>query len=323
MPSGEINTKVRESVARFYGSLMQMRRNGPVPASLVADIPAPGGFFKIADVYPVGQMEDATGIATVDGLQSASKLVEVTPRRWTGSLTWEQWLQGDANSGGQVSRAIRQSAMQVEADRQKRLANLLKNGGTGTDLFTTTNEGSTNSAAFADTKYIPRSNISFDNALTGSFTDTAAEIRGAVFEGLAQFDSMQNSIGGLLHDAPEDGAQYLVMVPPALREFTADALNPQLSNDAARLDAMGVRYVVNPYLSAASGGSDTVFYMFRNSAAYPALVAGNRGPEEFRSTVGDQSQAHLILFNGVLFQPYYAAAYDYGSTFNMLRLTNT
>jgi hypothetical protein len=299
MPS-DIVTKLRETTSIFYGALSRMMKNDPF-AGLSRRIPAPQGFFKIGDVYPTGSMEDAVGIATVNSIQAASKLYETKGRRYTGGINYETWLQGDAVTGGAVSRAAQISAAAIQADRLSRLTTLLTNGGTGTDMFLTTSEGSTASTAFAATKVIPRANVTFDN----------------------KFDGHQNTINGFIHTPPEQGARYVVMVPPVLRQLAADALNPQLSNDAARLGDMGVTYRVNPYLAATSAAVQAaVFYVFAVDEVYTPLAEGWRGPEEFRNTFG-RDEAHLILFNQHLFQPYYAMEVGYASTMNMIRITDT
>lgn len=320
MPS-DVTAKLRETTTLFYGMLSRMMANDPF-AGLTRRIPAPQGFFKIGDAYPTGSMEDAQGIATVNSIQAASKLYETKARRYTGGISYETWLTGDAASGGQTSRAAQISAAHVQADRLSRLTYLLTNGGTGTDMFTTTSEGSTASAAFASTKYIPRSNVTFDNDMAGD-TSTVALFRATIFDAMALLDSHKNTINGFIHTPPEQGAKYVVMIPPILRQIAADALNPQLSNDAARLDDMGVKYVVNPYLAATSAAVQAaVYYLFAVDQVYTPLAEGWRGPEEFRSTFG-RDEAHLILFNQHLFQPYYAMEVGYASTMNMIRLTDS
>lgn len=321
MPS-DVTAKLRETTTLFYGMLSRMMRNDPF-AGLTRRIPAPQGFFKIGDAYPTGSMEDAAGIANVNSIQAASKLYETKARRYTGGISYETWLTGDAASGGQISRAAQISAAHVQADRLSRLTSLLTNGGTGTDMFLTTSEGSTASAAFASTKYIPRSNVTFDNIISGDYTSSVALFRSSIFLALAKFDGHQNTIKGFIHSPPEAGARYVVMVPPVLRQLAADALNPQLSNDAARLDDMGVKYVVNPYLAATSSAVQAaVYYVFAVDEVYTPLAEGWRGPEEFRSTFG-RDEAHLILFNQHLFQPYYAMEVGYASTMNMIRITDS
>lgn len=321
MPS-DINSKLRETTSQFYGFLARMQKNDPF-AGLTRRIPAPLGIFKIGDVYPTGGMEDAIGIAKVDALQATSKLYETKARRYTGGINYETWLQGDAITGGAVTRAIQISAGAIQADRLSRLTGLLTAGGTDTDLFRTTSEGSTGSAFFAATKYIPRSGITFDNLLSGDYTSSVALFRAAIFAALAKFDGYQNTINGFIHTPPEQGAKYVVMIPPVLRQVAADALNPELSNDAARLDSMGVTYRVNPYLAAVSTAAQAaVFYVFAVDEIFTPFAEGWRGPEEFRSTFG-HDEAHLILFNQHLFQPYYAMEVGYASSMNAIRVTDT
>jgi hypothetical protein len=320
-----------DTIAQLQGTMSQLATGDPY-AYTTLQKSAPTGKAEFGDVYPVGEMETAIPgkKADVNGLEAETITIKTVPRRWTGGIDFETWMQGDARTGGAVSRAIQLSANQIIVDRRKRLAGLLNQGETMTDIFDTTAAGGTKSAAFrggtlanilagtADAKFIPQSGKSFSNLVTGAYTGSAAEVRAGIFDAILLMDIMENSIGGYVHVPPENGARFRVLCSPAMRQFVHDAINEGPGAGTIGLRAMNVDYMVDAALThGVPGTNDTAFYVTRLDQVYPALVEARRGPEEFRTSMGDLS---LILFNQGLFQPYYAFGYGYGSTFNMVKV---
>lgn len=302
--------KMREASTAFSGMFHKMAAQSMF-SGLFREIPTTAGQYgKLAGVFPIGEMEDAQGTATVEGLDAAEKLIKTKGRRYTGGIDYEVLMSGDSAFEGELSRVIMQSADVVLCDIEKRLTTKLESGTTDTDLF--------GNSFFNDTKTIPGSGISFDNSLSGAYTDAASEVRDAVFEGLAAFDSFRNSMNCRVHNVPEEGGpQFVLMYHPDVREFVLDALNPELSNDAARLDELGVVGRANPYLSDADD-----MYLFVVDPVYSPMVMVKRGEPEFRGPTGTPADVELIMNNQILWQPYYSAEVDYGSAFSAIKLTD-
>jgi hypothetical protein len=314
----KVGTRLRETIGDFYGMMRVMRSTDPLRDQFRV-VKAPSGFFKIGDVYPKGEVEDASGFPTVNTLDSASKEYKTKPRRYTLGLDYETWLTANTITSGQVQQAIAMSAGKLEHDRRKRMAALLKAGSVGTDIFVLAN-GDPSPFFDQDAKFIPGTTKSFINEFSGAYSGSAAEMQAAILDvGLAKFDEMESTIG-FVHTPPEEGAGFVAIVPPALRGKVHAAIATAPGASSFGVEKFNVTYRVNPLLSAAQGGSDTTWYLSRADAVFSPFVYGERGPEEFRQSIPNAGdQAHLILFNAGLWQPYYAAEVAYGSAFNILK----
>lgn len=303
-----IIAKLREASSAFSGMFSQ-RMAGGLFADLFREVPTTAGqYAKISGLYPVGQMEDAVGTATVDGLDAAEYLIKTKGRRYTGGIEHEILMTGDSAFEGEVSRQIMLSSEIVACDIERRFTTLLE--ANGNDIF--------GSAFFADTKTIPGTAISFDNLRSGAWSDSAAEVRASVFEGILAFELMLNSMNCRVHGtSDEGGTRYVLMYHPNIKAFVMDALNPELSNDAARLDSMGVTARSNPYLTDADD-----LYLFAVDPVFTPFVLAKRGEVEFRNTLGLLNEYNVIMENQHLWQPYYAAEVGYGSAFSGVKLVD-
>ena len=302
--------KLREADTAFAGMFSQRMANG-LFTGLFREVPTTAGqYAKIAGLYPVGEMEDAKGTANVDGLDAAEYLLKTKGRRYTGGIEHEILMTGDSAFEGEVSRQIMLSSEIIACDIEKRMTAIVEAGDTDNDIF--------GSPFFDDVKTIPGTAISFNNERSGAWTGSATEVRSAVFEGLEAFDEMRNSMNCRVHATPEEGGpQFVLMYHPSVREFVMDALNPELSNDAARLDALGVVGQYNPYLTDPDD-----MYLFVVDPVYTPFVLAKRGEAEFRSTLGNINEYNVIMENTHLWQPYYAAEVGYGSSFSGIKLVD-
>lgn len=308
-----ILTNVREADARFAGMLTKRMANPQAPYSgLVARIPAPAGYHKISDVYAIGEMEDAKGTATVNGLSSAAQIIFTKGRRYVGGIDHELMMTADSEFAGRVSTAIMQSADVVACDIEKRLTTLLE--ANGNDFL--------GSAFFATNGTIPDTSITIDNLISsGTTLATASEVRASVFSALEKFDGMRNSMNCPMHGGPESGARFVLMVPPALRQVAFDALLPSadgvISNDQIRLSQLGVVPRVNTFLTSGAAA-----YLFAVDAIYQPLRLAERGSPVFRQT-SQQNDYNLIMENEHLWGPYYAAEVGFGARISAVKIVDT
>lgn len=321
--------QVRQTLAGFRG-MMRKFVSREKYQRLTRIVQAPDGKVEIHDVYPVGEMEDAKAgqQAKVWTLGDAELTIKTKPRRVTYGLDYETWRKAESITDGDVNRAIMASAAQISYDRHQRTASLLKDGGTATGIFVTAVGGSTKSAVFTtSTQYIPGSTKGFVTELQGSYTDDAAEVRNGIDAAISSLVNQQSVIGYMTLP-PEDGGEYVVYFPPALRTKMQAAFNtaPGATSVGLKEQYEGrVRMIEDPELSAANGGSDTVFYVAAVDDIFSPFIYAERGPEEFRTTANNErgGEAYRILFNGELWQPYYAAGLAYGATYNLRKVTNT
>lgn len=321
--------QTRMTIAAMRGMMRKYVNRSPY-GPITRVVQAPDGKIDIHDVYPFGEVEDALPgqMAKVWTLADAERTIKTKPRRVTYGLDYETWRKAQSVTEGDVDRAIMASVGQLAFDRHKRTASLLKNGASATGIFVTAAGGSTKSVVFTtSTQYIPGTDKGFATRIEGSFTDDAAEFATGVEAAIASLVSQQSVIG-YMNLPPEDGGQYVVYIPPALRKKCRDAFATAPGATTVGLTQAynnNVRWVEDPELAAANGGSDTIFYVAALDQAYQPLIYAERGPEEFRTDAENErgSGAYRILFNGKLWQPYYAAGLDYGATFNLRQVVNT
>lgn len=298
---GTIQAALREAKADFFGMFTQAAKQS-IFDRITRKIPAAEGFFKIADIYPVGEMEDFVGTATVNGLDSASISVDTKLREYTLGIDHNLLMKTDAISRGEVTRQLQKLAERIACDIDKRQTVSLE--ANGTDIF--------GSAFFSDTKDIPGSNVTFDNLRSGAWTDSAGEVRDAIFEGIVALHGMRNSANCRVHDDPEK-KQFMLMYHPAITQFVMDAVFPQLLNDAARVDGI-VQLMSNTYLT-----DEDDMYMFVLDNQYAPVVYGEQEAPNLITTSGDDD-AEKILHNNLLWQARYAGEVGYGSAFSAVKL---
>lgn len=322
-------TQTRNTIAAFRG-MMRKRVMREKYAPLTRIVQAPDGRAEIHDVYPVGEMEDAKPgqMAKVNTMGEAELLIKTKPRRVTYGLDYETWRKAQSITDGDVDRALMASVGQIAFDRHRRTANLLKQGETLTGIFVTAAGGATKSVAFTtNAQYIPDSDKSFITKLSGSYTGDAAEFRAGVEAALSSL-IQQQSVIGYMSLPPEDGGQYLIYIPPALRQIAQAAFNTAPGSTTVGLTQQyngNVRLVEDPELAAANGGEDDAFYVAMADDLYAPFVYAERGPEEFRTTARNErgDGAYRILFNGELWQPYYAAELAYGAVYNLRKVKDS
>jgi hypothetical protein len=315
-----------DTVAQMHGMMSKLNTRDPFSYMTLEKL-APTGKAEVGDVYPVGEPETVQPgqKATIHGLEAEAITIKTVPRRWTGGIDYDTWKRGDAKTGGAVSRAIMLSANQIIVDLRRNLTGLLAVGETKTDIFDTTADGGTKSAAFrggtlanirsgaAEKKFIPRSGKGFSNLITSQAVGTAGEVRSAFFAALEVMDLAENSIGGYIHvPPPEDGPRFRIIAGPSMRQLVHDAVHIGPGNDQEGLESVGASYEIVQGLPAAA------IFVARLDQVYPALVKAVRGPEEFRTTFGENLQK--ILFDQDLFQPYWAFGYGYGATYNIVKV---
>jgi hypothetical protein len=319
--------------SRFLGFISQMAAADPFEG-LVTEIPAPTGTIDYGDVYPVGEMEDVIGteLAKVSGLRAVQKRLSTKDRRITFGLSITTRQTTNAIAAGSADRALASGAGAVVADRRKRLTNLLINGGTDTGMFANTANGKGLDAPFfkATNKFIPRTDIGFLNAFTEDSTSSAAVFRRAILRRLAHFMTLPNTMGGFVHNPPAQGAAFVVMVPPVLFDLAVDAFGEAGGSAVVGLNrietvvaGLSISFRVNPFLAAESSDvAGAKWYLFARDQVYTPFVAAIRQPQEMRSTLGDRGQAHMILWNAELFQPFYGMEVGYGSDFQAIKMTD-
>lgn len=322
-------TQTRKTLAAFRGMMMKrVTREKYMPLTRI--VQAPEGRVDIHDVYPVGTMEDAKAgqQAKVWTMGEALYTIRTKPRRVTYGLDYETWRKAEAITDGDVNRALQASVGQISFDRHQRTANLLKEGTTNTSVFVTAAGGTTKSAVFTTSpQYIPETSKSFITRLEGSYTDDAAEVAAGIEAAISSLVAQQSVIGYMTLP-PEDGGQFIVYYPPALRKKMQDAFNTAPGQTTVGIGQKyngAVKMVEDPELAAANGGSDTIFYVAVADDLYAPFIYAERGPEEFRTTARNErgGEAYRILFNGELWQPYYAAGLDYGAVYNLRQVVNT
>jgi hypothetical protein len=281
-------------------------------------------------VFPVGDFEDVVGgqMALIGFLRSVRKQLIVQPRRTTIGVMVSARVETSERMPSSVETALRRVVGGILADRNKRLTTLLTSNGDG--FMADTSGGAGNDAAFfkATAKYIPRTARSFINAATGDATSSAAVFRAAVLRIIGEMSAFPNSFNGFVHMPPENGAAYVVMVPPILWSVAQDAFLTAPGSTTVGLGqiapGMSLELRVNPDLATESAAvAGAKFYVFMRDQSYKPLVAAVRGMEEIRSTIGDPSDVHRILFDQELFQPYYAEQYGYGSDFLAYQQTDS
>lgn len=323
------DSQTRATIGAMRG-MMRKRVSREKYMPITRIVPAPTGRAEIHDVYPVGEMEDAKAgqQAKVWTLGEAELTIKTKPRRITYGLDYETWRKAQAITEGDVDRAIQASVGQISFDRHQRTAALLKSGTSLTGIFVTAAGGSTKSVAFTtSTQYIPDSTKGFVTRLEGSYTDDATEVRAGIDAAISSLVNQQSVIGYMTLP-PEDGGEYIVYYPPALRTKMQAAFNtaPGATVVGIKDQYEGrVRMVEDPELSAANGGSDTIFYVAVVDDLYSPFIYAERGPDEFRTTARNErgGEAYRILFNGELWQPYYAAELAYGAVYNLRQVVNT
>lgn len=292
---------MREAKAEFYGMFTQMASQ-MIFGRIFRRIGAAEGFFKITDVFPIGEMEDFQGTATVNGLDSATLTVTTKLRTYTLGIDVNLLAKGDATSKGEVTRQLQKLADRIMGDLDNRFTVLLE--ANGNDIF--------GNAFFADAKAIPGSAVSFDNLRSGAWSDSAAEVRASVWEGITALHAMRNSANLRVHDNPEK-QQFMFMYHPNVTQFVNDAIFPQLLNDAARLDGI-VQPMANPYLTDADD-----FYMFALDNRYEPFVYGEQEAPNLITTNG-QNDTNKILHNNELWQARYEGEVGFGSAFSAVKL---
>ena len=319
----------RMTIAGFRG-MMRKQVKREKYAALTRVVQAPDGKIDIHDVYPFGTMEDAKPgqKAKVWTMGEALLTIRTKPRRVTYGLDYETWRKAESITDGDVNRAIMASVGQISFDRHQRVSSLLKNGETNTGIFVTAAGGSTKSVVFTtNAQYIPDTDKSFISKLSGSYTGDVTEFRNGVEAAIESLISQQSVIGYMALP-PEEGGQYVVYVPPALRVIAGNAFATAPGQTELGLSAKygdNIRWTEDPELAAANGGEDDAFYVAMVDDMFAPFIYAERGPEEFRTTARNErgGEAYRILFNGELWQPYYAAGVDYGATYNLRKVKDS
>lgn len=298
-----IHSRLREARAEFIG-MYNKRKDNSLFNGLVAELPAPEGFFKVTALSSPGEMEDFTGTATVNGLDSASQTYTTTLRHYTLGIDKNLLMKSDAVARGQVSAEIRKMAGRVVADEDKKLTTLLETGESTGNL-----DGN---AFFADALALPGSSVTIDNLRSGAWTDSAAEFRSAIHDARNAFMSMRNAGNDLYHSGKP--ATIVVMYPPAIEQFVMDAVRPDQLDGGYKFENMSIDLRPNAYLDDA----DDV-YIFVAESDYKPLIIGRQEQPNLVSTAG-MNDSYQILHNQDLFQVRAAYEVAFGAPFSAVKM---
>lgn len=311
MPTAStIHANLREARAEFIQLYNEVSKNDPFEG-LYEMYAAPEGFAKITSLTAPGKMQDATGTAQVDGLDSASYTVTTKLRRKTVGIDRNLLNRSDAVAKGEVSRALRALAEIVVADRAERMTDLLETGESVGGVGTTAQHSATNG--------IPGTTVTFDNLKSGAWTDSAAEVLSAVWKGHQAFADMLAAHGYLYHGNPKN-LKFALMYHPAITSYVMDAVNPQLLNDKARIDS-----IIELRPNSELANQDHMYMFILGGSRKPMVYAEQEAPNMI-STIGANSQDaafSVIMQNQELFQARYAGEVGWGSPLHVVKLKDS
>jgi hypothetical protein len=273
---------------------------------MLASVPAPEGYFKLADWVIPGKFKTRSGTATVNGVSAFSKEYTTSVKEYLIEVDKDLMERTDAISMGEFSRIVRSIGSGMMADRDERMTALLTTP--GTDIF---------NVSFLGSHTIPDTAVTFNNILTGAGV-TAANIQTDFWAAVAHFSTLAGSTGYRYHGSRGKGLRYVAMYPAALEEVMQNAFAAQLgSNGGSNVAFNKVELRVNPSLDATS---ESDWYLEVLDDNYPVIVEGVGKALEFSETQVNDS---YVIINGKhLMKVEYKSGFAPGSPMHLVRINN-
>lgn len=267
--------------------------NKALPNSLFGrvldEVNADTGYFKPAAISVPGEMELFNGTLNVKSVETAAQIYETKVFAMGVGIDRNLLAKTDSISKGQVSKIIRGVVSKAIGHLDRRLTTLLLTGESVGNLVS--------GAFYSATGTMPGGNVTYDNIVGTSVSGSAAEVRSAIRAAQAHFVAMRNAGNDLQNgEAPRIG----VMFDPRrtngipIYQSVADALNPDILNDAAKFAPGSVVAMPNGYLS----GSVDDLWFFDLDALNKTFIVGWEQKPLLESI--NPNDSHSLIFRKFL-----------------------
>jgi hypothetical protein len=299
-----IETNLRLALTEFVDTY-----NKALPVSLygrvLEEINADTGFFKPAALSVPGEMELFNGTLNVKNVESAAQIYETKVFAMGVGIDKNLLGKTDSISKGQVSKIIRGTVSKAIGHLDRRLTALMLTGESVGNLVS--------GAFYSATGTMPGAAATYDNIVGTSVSGSAAEVRAAIRAAQAHFVSMRNAGNDLQNgEAPRIG----VMFDPRrtngipIYQSVADAINPDILNDAAKFAPGSVVAMPNGYLS---GSIDDLWFFDLDALSKTFIVGWEQKP--LLETI-NPNDSHSLIFRKFLVSLSQAYEVSWGSPFS-------
>lgn len=291
-----LETNLRLAITEFvdtYNRALQTSMFAPMLEEVNADT----GYFKPAAVSVPGEMELFNGTLNVKSVESAAQIYETKVFAMGVGIDKNLLGKTDSISKGQVSKVIRGVASKAIGHLDRRLTTLLLTGESVGNLVS--------GAFYSATGTMPGGAVTYDNIVGTSVSGSAAEVRAAIRAAQAHFLALRNAGNDLQRGSvPRIGVMYDPRRTNGtpIHQSVADAINPDILNDAAKFEAGSVIAIPNGYLS---GSIDDIWFFDLDALDKSFIVGWEQKP--LLETI-NPNDSHSLIFRKFLVS--LSAAYE-------------
>lgn len=299
-----LETNLRLALTEFVDTY-----NKALPVSLygrlISEMNAENGYFKPAAISVPGEMELFNGTLNVKAVESAAQIYETKVFAMGVGIDKNLLGKTDSLSRQQVSRIIRGVVSKAIGHLDRRLTTLMLTGESVGGLVS--------GAFYSATGAMPGGQVTYDNIVGPSVSGSAAEVRSAIRAAQAHFVAFRNAGNDLQNGAaPRMGVMYDPRRTNGtpIHQSVADAINPDILNDAAKFEPGSVVAMPNGYLS---GSIDDIWFFDLDAIEKAFIVGWEQKP--LLETI-NPNDSHSLIFRKFLVSLSAAYEVSFGNPFS-------